>query len=270
MQESLPLLNQRRAVRTCLSMAAAVASLVACGGGDTDTADGVSLTRLDQQALALASTLHDYCNVGQPLVAASGNVSGYDYSPWKYWNNNRLTERTGSVYAWGRAEVSSIGWLRLETDYRDYSTALGQALVSAGVANDIGMGVVLFDMLPDQAVGCVHSVAHPVFAAQAEYNGVLAAVEWSGRSTAPLPATGVGGAMRNGFEFAANFSVPASRGFVYFNVPQTDVSAPDQLHLCHLPTGEARWRCQRPDITPQGTSWSVRVPGAQPGVYALI
>lgn len=249
-----------------------MASLVACGGGDPDANDGASLAPLNQQALALAATLHDHCHVGEPLQTASEHVSGYDYSPWKYWSNSGLTERTGSVYAWGRAQVSSIGWLRLETDYRDYSAAAGKTLVSAGAANDIGMGVVLLDLLPDQAVGCVHSVAHPVFDAQAEYNGlrVLTSVEWSGRSTAPLPDAGVGGTMRNGFEFAANFAVPASRGFVYFNVPQTDVIAPDQLHVCHLPAGETRWNCQRPDIRPQGASWSVQVPGAQPGVYALI
>lgn len=127
-----------------------------------------------------------------------------------------MSELSGSVYAWGQTEVSPLGELRLQTDFRDYSEVIGKVLTSSGVVDDSGMGVTVFDMLPDQAVGCVRSVAHPVFT---PWTGrpeprPVASMNWSGRITGELPMAELPGVPKNGFEFVANFSMPAESGYV--------------------------------------------------------
>lgn len=260
-----------------LALCAAVASLAACGGGDAadgDAADDAQASQsapLGSEALALTPVLLDYCGVNsQPQIAKPG-VSGMNYSPMATWNNHGYLETSGFVYAWGQAETSTFGPLKLETEFRSYVGSMGHTLVSSGLASGPSMGVLISDALPDQAVACVRSVAHPVMSGSWA-NGeapVVQAVQWSGRATAALPMSGIDGEVHNGFEFVANFAVPADQGGVYFRVSKADVAEPASARICQLTQGQAQWSCQRPDVQDLGDGWALILRGVEPGVYVL-
>lgn len=255
---------------TRLALCCVTAVLAACGGGEPE--DRPFAASLDPTSLALTASLHAYCDVTTPIQAPQAGQSGYDYAPWNTWTNNGQSELSGSVYAWGQAEVSTIGELQLQTNYRDYSDVIGKVLTASGVVDASGMGVTLFDMLPDQAVGCVRSVAHPVFT---PWTGSLVprpvvSMSWSGRTTGELSMADLPGTPKNGFEFAANFSMPPEWGFVYFNVPRSALADPAAARVCRRTAENAQWECQHPTALDGGAYWSLRLPGAKPGVYVLM
>jgi len=252
--------------------------LGACGGGGNagdagGNAASVSASNsLGIQAFALVAILHDYCKVTEPIRSTQPGISGMSYSPFVTWSNNGLLEQSGSIYAWGNAEVSTVGALRLQTDYRDYRDVLGKAMVSAGLVDGRGMGVMILDILPDQAVGCVRSVTHPVFSATTDAYGLksVAGITWSGRITGPLPMASLQAEPITGFEFAANFLVANDAGYVYFNVPKTDVGDPAASRICHLATGTINWNCMQPAVRDAGALWIFSIPGVKPGTYVLL
>lgn len=253
-----------------LGIVCAATAVAACGGGEPE---GIaSASALDAASLTLTPVLHAYCDVTTPIQAPKPGESGYDYAPWNSWSNNGMSELSGSVYAWGQAEVSPLGELRLQTNFRDYSEVIGKVLTSSGVVDDSGMGVTVFDMLPDQAVGCVRSVAHPVFTPRTgrlEPRPVVS-MNWSGRITGELPMAELPGVPKNGFEFVANFSMPAESGYVHFNVLRSEMLDPSARRVCFRAAEGTVWNCQSPTVLDGGVFWSLRVPGARPGVYVLI
>jgi hypothetical protein len=251
---------------TLLGVLMSTTSMVACGGGD----ELASAVVLDSASLAKTAILHEYCEVTTPIQVPQPGESGLDYAAWKTWNNGSLTETSGTVYAWGRAETNTFGVLTLQTNYRNYSGAVGSTLSPSG---DAAMGVAISDVLPDQAVGCVRSVAHPVFVTNwtgGSWLRTVADVHWYGRETGALPVADLPGVPRNGFEFAANFEVPAEQGFVNFNVSRSEMPDPSVARVCQQASGASSWVCSVPTAHDTGSSWSLRLPGVKPGVYVLI
>lgn len=251
---------------TLLGVILSSTSMVACGGGD----EGASAPALGATSLAMTATLHEYCEVTTPLTSPKSGESGLDYAAWNTWNNGGLTQTSGSVYAWGRAESSTLGVLTLQTNYLNYVGVVGSTLTSSG---DTSMGVALSDVLPDQAVGCVRSVARPIFVTNWTGSGWLwsvADVHWYGRDTGALAVADLPGTPRNGFEFAANFEVSAEQGFVNFDVPRSEMPDPSAARICQQRSGESRWDCKTPTVLDLGLNWSLRLPGVKPGVYVLI
>lgn len=251
---------------TLLGVLVSTTSMVACGGGD----EGASAPALDSVSLAKTAALHEYCEVTTPIQVPQPGESGLDYAAWNTWSNGVLTETSGSVYAWGRGETSTLGVLTLHTNYRNYSGVVGSTSIPSG---DAAMGVAISDVLPDQAVGCVRSVAHPVFVTNWTGSGwirTVADVQWYGRETGALPVADLPGVPRNGFEFAANFELPAEQGFVNFNVSHSEMPDPSAARVCQQTAGASGWVCRVPTVHDESSSWSLRLPGVKPGVYVLI
>lgn len=240
--------------------------MVACGGGD----EGASALELNSASRAKTAALHEYCEVTTPLQLAQSGESGVDYAAWNTWDNGGLTETSASVYAWGRAENSTFGGLELQTNYRNYLNVVGSELKPADQAT---MGVAISDVLPDQAVGCVRSVAHPLFVtnwADGGWTRSVASVHWYGRESGLLAIAALPGVPRNGFEFAANFEMSAKQGFVNFNIARSEMPDPSAARVCQQTPGGSGWDCRVPAVLDSGSYWSLRLPGVKPGVYVLI